>query len=336
MALAMAAAAHAQTARPMIDYSDVVAKLKPAVVRVTAHKEPASFGSSFPPGFLERFGERRDEDGELVRGGEVALRQEQGTAFVFDAAKGQLLTTAYMVEDARRIDIVLPNGEVREAKIVGRDDVSGVALIQTSPGGLANVVWSDKPIQAGQPVVMLGNAHNLGIAASAGMVANAEINLPSQTEKMFLLDMAVMKGTAGAPVVDVSGAVIGMAAAQYGSASGNAYENLGVAYDGAEVRRIATILARDGRVKRGKIGVTLGGESYGPVSLAEVVKGSPAERAGLKPGDEIVSVAGVKTRDASEVTRLVGAAPIGSMLAISVRRGKDTLNLSVAVVETLP
>jgi serine protease Do len=321
--------AHAQITRPLVDYSDIVAKVKPAVVSVTAHKMPVSLSERFPD-LYERFGGER----ALERGGEVALTQDQGTAFVFDAAKGQLVTVAYLIERAQRVDVRLPNGETREAKVIGRDDVSGVALLQVTPGGLVNLNWAAKPPQAGQPALLIGNAHGLGISVTAGMVANPHIDLRGQTEQMMLLDMAVMKGAGGGPVVDSTGAVIGMAAAQYGS-SVSAYENLGLAYDAAEVRRIATILARDGRVERGKIGVRIEEDWLREVRIAEVTTGSPADKAGLKPGDVVLKIAGEKVTSRAMLTNVVGIQPIGAPVVLTIRRGGETKDVSVVVAANL-
>jgi S1-C subfamily serine protease len=317
--LALTASAAAQTPRPMVDITGLPEKLRPSVVTIeTKIIEPPPPA----PAGLERF-----LDGVRREGRE---RDESATGIVFDARQGLIVTSDYVLEADEPIDVVLADGRAREGRIVGVDKHSGVGLLRVDPSGLVDVAWADRAPRAGEPIFLLGNAYQLGVIASAGIVAASDVVLDEGPAEVFLMDLLVHSGSAGGPVADRDGSILGMAAARFGTAY-DVRQAVGIAIPAAEVRRIGALLARDGKIERGRIGVTLQVEFPRGVTVTEVIAGASAQRAGLRVGDIIKTAAGQPLADDRQLARLIARQPIGASIPLTIERDGQRAELAVTV-----
>lgn len=327
----------AQTPRPVIDFSGAVEKLRPSLVTLSITKAVEPW--EVPPAV-------RAVEKLLDTPPSLPERKEGGAGFVFDAADGLIVTSDFLVVGAKSIDVVLASGEVRVAQVLGADPESGVGLIRIAAGGLTDLAWSDRAVREGEPVLAYGSVNGRTPVARSGVVASVDPAFyavdplfrsgnPAETirdgeAEVMLLDMATYNGSAGGLVVDQSGAVVGMTTGLYGSVDGDAF-NFGVAVPASEVRRIALLLERDGKVERGRIGLAIQHEPARGVIVAEVVKNSPAERAGLKIGDVIRSAAGQPMKNDRILTRLMARQPIGATVPMTIERDGRTIDVSLTV-----
>lgn len=295
----------------------VVARIKQSVVLVEtwSQEEPNSLLGD--PAFAKFFGTDRAEPRE---------RANAGTAFVVDAFQGFLVTSDYVVRDADRIQVTLPDGELRPATMVGHDEATGVGLLRVAPQGLVALEWDESEPAAGDPAVLVAHVFRRGPIATVGIVSGSDDSQDVFTIPSLFLDVAVNRGAAGGVVTTPQGRVIGMAYGTYGTAGGDPYASLGVAVPASAMRPVVEALARDGRVRRGWIGVTVT-----PVPLrrgaliVEVEEGSPAARAGIEKDDEIVAINGESIRDDLPLRRAVARSPVGTTLSLSVRRDEDEI-----------
>lgn len=302
------------------DYADTAKKVLPGVVKVRAYRPDA--GS-------EEFARIFEQDTPKSEGGEPGEKHEGGTGFVVDAAAGLIVTAAYIVGDATRIEVELAGGEVREAALAGADDTTGVAVVRVAPERLAALAWSDAAPETGERVLLFAAAFGKGPFVTEGIVSAYDVTRPEDEYKAMWLDLLVDEGAAGAPVVSADGRVVGMAFGRYGMPSRGARQNFGIAAPAADILPIVRELAANGKIARSAVGVSTNDSSFGGVAIAEVFDGSPAEKAGLKRGDEVVSVNGEMIRTQHELRRLVARAPVGSMLTFIIRRKGEQREIDV-------
>ncbi len=303
----------------------VVARIKQSVVMVQTWSKDQPSPLLRDPAFARFFGADRAEPKE---------RETAGTAFVVDAAAGLLVTSDYVVRDADRIQVVLPGGELRPATVVGHDEATGVGLLRIAPEGLVALPWSDVEPAAGDPAVLVAHVFKRGPITTVGIVAGSDDSLDGFAIPSLFIDVAVNRGAAGGVIATPEGRVIGMAYGSYGVGS-DPYASLGVAVPASEMRPVVEALARDGRVRRGWIGITVTPAVLRRGALiVEVEEGSPAAQAGLEKDQEIVAVNGVAIRDDQPLRRAVARSPVGSKLSLSVLKAEDDVReISITTAE---
>jgi S1-C subfamily serine protease len=190
--------AQAQTAAsPEQSRQIAVARITPSTVQIQVEGK-AEVGPPSLPGF--DFG--NDKRKEIFR--------SQSTGFVIDAAKGEIITAAYNVQNADTITITLPDGTTRKATVAGVDKDSDVAILRTDPSGLVAVNWSDS-VNTGEDCAIYGQAADLGLVASFGMVAGVKLHSEDIKGDFIAVTSPEAMGMAGAPVFDMKAHVIGMA-----------------------------------------------------------------------------------------------------------------------------
>jgi S1-C subfamily serine protease len=268
-----------------------------------------------------------------------------GSAVVF-TADGFLLTNAHVVGDATGGTAAFTNGSESPFEVVGRDRLSDLAVVRTrgstpAPATLGNA----DDLRVGQLVVAVGSPLGLSGSVTAGVVSGLGRSLPARSgaavriiEDVIQTDAALNPGNSGGALADSAGTVVGINTAVAGLGLG-----LAVPVNPTSMRIVSTLM-RDGRVRRAFLGVAAApaplpgplasrlGRNRG-VRIAHVEPGSPADRAGLRAGDLVVTVAGEPVTDAQALQRRMFAEAIAVPLAITTWRNGAMVDVIAEPVE---
>jgi len=279
-----------------------------------------------------------------VRGGHTAMGSGSGVIITPD---GYLLTSAHVVDGATRATAVLADGRELPVEVVGRDPLSDLAVARASGTGLDPARLGDADrLRVGQLVVAIGNPMGLAGTVTAGVVSALGRSFGTRAgaharlvENVIQSDAALNPGNSGGALASGDGDVVGIntALAGYG---------LGLAVPiNATTLRIVGALMHDGRVRRAYLGVAGQRRALPPaavqssgreagVGVVEVVAGSPADSAGVHPGDVIVEVDGTATVDAGDLQRLMMRdGLIGRRVPLRVLRERELVTLTAVPVE---
>ena len=351
--------AFAQTAKAPITvnaqapatFADVVDQVKPAVVSVRVKintvadrggDEGEAFGlPDLPPGSpMERFF-RRFQDQEGGRGfgfrqgpGPRRNAEAQGSGF-FISADGYVVTNNHVVDHASEVQVVMDDGRTLDAKVVGTDPKTDLALLKVKEGGdFAFVPFAAKSPRVGDWVVAIGNPFGLGGSVTAGIVSARGRDIGAGPYDDFLqIDAPVNRGNSGGPTFNLNGEVVGINTAIASPSGGSV--GIAFAIPSESAQAIVASLKANGTVARGFIGVqiqpvtndiaeALGLKERKGALVAEVVRGGPAEKAGLKRGDAVVAVEGQPIREPKDLSRRIAAFEPGKSVSLTVLRdGKE-------------
>jgi serine protease Do len=349
------AQAPAVAASAMPSFADVVDKVKPAVVSVRVKistvadrggDEGEAFGlPDLPPGSpMERFF-RRFQDEEGGRGfrfrqgpgqgpGPRRNAEAQGSGF-FISADGYVVTNNHVVDHASEMQVVMDDGRTLDAKVVGTDPKTDLALLKVKEGGdFAFVPFAAKSPRVGDWVVAIGNPFGLGGTVTAGIVSARGRDIGAGPYDDFLqIDAPVNRGNSGGPTFNLNGEVVGINTAIASPSGGSV--GIAFAIPSESAQAVVASLKANGTVARGFIGVqiqpvtndiaeAMGLKERKGALVAEVVRGGPAEKAGLKRGDAVVAVEGQPIREPKDLSRRIAAFEPGKSVSLTVLRdGKE-------------
>jgi S1-C subfamily serine protease len=273
-------------------------------------------------------------------------RAEGGGSAVVITPDGYMLTSAHVVEGTDgKAQAAFPDGRSFGAEVVGTDPLSDLAVLRAEAGNLATAELGDADaLHVGQLVVAIGSPLGFHGSVTAGVVSALGRALPTRSrstvrlvENVIQTDAALNPGNSGGALADGLGRVVGINTAVAGIGLG-----LAVPINDA-TRRIVAELMGEGRVRRAFIGIVGGARPLPPrfapekggsaVEVVEVVDGSPADQAGLRPEDLIVEVDGRSMSDVGELQRLMVADSIGRPLTARVIRGGRELTVEIVPVE---
>jgi putative serine protease PepD len=264
--------------------------------------------------------------------------QAQGTGFEIDD-QGDIVTNAHVVSGATSIRVTTKNHATYDAKLVGSDPTTDVAVIRitASPSSLSPLEFANSNgVKVGDAVVAIGDPFGLTNTVTAGIVSalNRTITSPNNhpITGAIQTDAAINHGNSGGPLLNADGQVIGITSqietGDESSSSGN--DGVGFAVASNTVVRIAHQLIQNGKASHPFLGVYLGDTTTGAV-VAKVVAGSPAAKAGIKEGDVIVKVAGRTVHGPEAVITNVGRLRPGATVAIEIRRNGQPKTLQVTI-----
>lgn len=277
---------------------------------------------------------RRRLNGRRVSGG------GSGVAVTPD---GYVLTSAHVVDGADGGTAAFVDGRELDFDVVGTDRLSDLAVLRVTADDLAPATLGDADrLQVGQLVVAIGNPHGFGGSVTAGVVSALGRSLPTAAgrivENVVQTDAALNPGNSGGALADAGARVVGINTAVAGV-------GLGLAVPINETtRRIVGALMRDGRFRRAFIGIAGGPRPVPPrlaselgrrnaVEVVEVVDGSPAAHAGLRPEDLIVALDGTPVSSAGDLQRLMTEERIGETLTVTVVRQGTPVDVDVTLEE---
>ncbi|MBW4645814.1 MAG: trypsin-like peptidase domain-containing protein [Goleter apudmare HA4340-LM2] len=324
--------------------TQVVQRVGPAVVRINSSR---TVTSQIPEEFNNPFF-RRFFGSQLPTSPERRVQRGTGSGFII-SKDGRILTNAHVVSGADRVTVILKDGRSLQGRVVGRDELTDVAVIKVEADNLPTVtLGNSEQLQPGQWAIAIGNPLGLdntvttGIISATGRSSN-QIGAPDKRVEYIQTDAAINPGNSGGPLLNSRGEVIGMNTAIIQGAQG-----LGFAIPINTAQRISNQLITTGKVQHPYLGIQMVGltpeikqninsdpnnglrinEDRG-VLVVRVVPNSPAARAGIRPGDVIQKLNGQSVADASSVQRAVETSQIGRDLRLELRRNGQNLNLAV-------
>ena len=260
-----------------------------------------------------------------------------GSGFIV-SPDGLILTNAHVVRDAKRVTVKLADRREFDAKVLGIDPVTDVAVIKIDAHDLPTVrLGNANDLQVGDYVLAIGQPYGFAESASAGIVSAKGRSLPGDSYVPFIqTDVAVNPGNSGGPLFDSSGAVVGINSQIYSNTGG--YEGLSFAIPINVAERVEDQIVKHGKVEHAMLGVEvqpLGSQLASSFKLnnpsgalvAKVESGSAAERAGIKAGDVILKYNGEPLADAGELSAKVGMAKPGDTVTLQVWRDGAPLTI---------
>lgn len=344
-------------ARPLVsglpDFTALVEKEGSAVVNISTTQKVRGRGASpfpFPMpdlpeddpmfDFFRRFMPQQPPGPQGPREYET---HSLGSGFIV-SADGYVLTNAHVVDHADEVLVKLTDKREFKAKVIGSDRRTDVALIKIDAKGLPTVALGDpNKMKVGEWVVAIGSPYGFENSVTAGIVSAKGRSLPGDNFVSFIqTDVAVNPGNSGGPLFNMRGEVVGINSQIYSRTGG--YMGLSFAIPIDVALEVSNQLKGTGKVSRGRLGVQIQElsaelaasfglkEAKGAI-VASVEKGSPADKAGVQPGDVILKFNGKDVPSSSELPRMVGAVKPGSKAELEIWRNRAAKSLTVTLGE---
>ena len=354
----MAGPVAAQT-RTLPDFTDLVEQVGPSVVNIRTTEKVQPRSSQVNPGeeemleFFRRFGlpaPNMPRPGPRQRTPQQQDEQPReqprgvGSGFVL-TSDGLIMTNAHVVEGADEVIVTLTDKREFKAKIIGSDKRSDVAVVKIEATGLPAVRVGDVArLKVGEWVMAIGSPFGLENSVTAGIVS-AKQRDTGEFLPFIQTDVAINPGNSGGPLINMRGEVVGINSQIYSRSGGFMGISFSIPID--EAIRASDQLRSQGRVSRGRIGVTIDqvskdvaeslglGKSTGALVKA-VEAGSPADKAGVEPGDVIIKFDGRVIEKSMDLPRFVGATKPGTRSAMTVFRKGAAKELQVTIAEIDP
>ena len=346
------ATAHAETMQRSTGFADIVEKVKPAVisvrVKVDATAKMTSMNgnddaSPMQPGapldkFFEQFGGRGMPKG--FPQGKRAVTGE-GSGF-FISADGYAVTNNHVVDRAKTVQVTMDDGSVYDAKVVGSDSKTDLALIKVNASkSFPFVKFADRDPRVGDWVVAVGNPFGLGGTVTAGIVSARGRDIGSGPYDDYIqIDAPINKGNSGGPAFNMDGEVIGVNTAIFSPSGGS----VGIGFDipAATAKMVVAQLKEHGRIDRAWLGVqiqpvtaeiadSLGLKKAEGAIVAQPQAGSPASKAGIVAGDVITEIDGKAIKDSRELARKVGMMAPGTKIKVTLARKGEIKTLTLTL-----
>lgn len=326
----------------------VADEVSPSVVGIESLRQPERTRnnrdrmSPFDDDLFEWFFRRQWPD-EEQRQRPQRQRRAQGSGFILNE-EGYILTNNHLIEQAQTITVRMLDGRELEAEIVGADPASDVAVIRVEADNLTPIELGDSDdIKVGQWVLAIGNPFGLTHTVTAGIISaiGREVGI-AEFENFIQTDAAINFGNSGGPLVTIDGRVIGVNTAIIGP-GGNI--GIGLAIPINMAMDIADQLIAEGRVVRGFLGVSIQTltpelaqtfdlpEDATGVLVPEVVPDSPADDAGIIPGDVVIELEGQRVTSASDLRNRIAAKRPGTEMRVTIIRDGQREELTVTLTQ---
>ena len=295
-----------------------------------------SFRDFFGDEFYERF------FGQMPRK-DYTLRS-LGSGFIIDR-EGHIITNNHVIEEADEIKVRLSDKEEYDAKLVGRDSKTDIALIKIDPpDGLPMVTLGDSDkLQVGEWVMAIGNPFGLSQTVTVGIVSALWRKIGAGPYENFIqTDAAINQGNSGGPLFNIRGEVVGVNTAIFSTSGGNI--GIGFATPINLAKNVVNQLKEKGRVVRGWLGVivqtvtpeladTFGLDEKKGALVADIDQDGPAAKAGIQKGDIIIAFDGQEIEEMSQLPLVVAQTPVGKKVTVVLLRNGKKVNKSVTVGE---
>lgn len=315
-------------------YREAAGRAMPAVVNILTSK---SMGQNHPllkdPFFRRFFGDRLPKEEE---------RSSLGSGVIV-SPDGYILTNNHVIEAADEIQVVLADGRKAGAKVVGTDPETDLAVIRINAKNLPVIVLGHaEEARVGDVVLAIGNPFGVGQTVTMGIISalgrnNLHIN---HFENFIQTDAAINFGNSGGALIDSHGNLLGINSAIYSQTGGSV--GIGFAIPVSTAKTVMEGIIKHGQVVRGWIGIETQditpelAESFGLARdngaiIAGVVRDGPADRAGMRPGDILLTVAGKPVANTSEMLNLIAQLPPGKKATMTVMRKEREASIEVDV-----
>lgn len=341
--MGQALVAHAQ----LPDFTPLVKSASPAVVNISTKQSAPARGAGaqmpdlegLPPGFREFF--ERGFPNMPQRPGPPREAQSLGSGFII-SEDGYILTNNHVVADADEIMVRLPDRSELQAKLVGADPRTDVAVLKVEGDDLPTVkLGNSEALEVGEWVLAIGSPFGFDHTVTAGIVSATGRSLPNESYVPFIqTDVAINPGNSGGPLFNLEGEVVGINSQIFTRSGGFMGLSFAIPIDVA--MDVANQLRTSGKVSRGWLGVVIQevnrdlAESFGlerPAGalVAQVMDGSPAAQGGLRVGDVILSVDGKPINMSGDLPHLIGAMKPGSQARLDIIRDGERTDLTIDI-----
>lgn len=368
-ATAAETASSAATAQQMPSLAPMLEKVMPSVVSINVEGSTTVNTPRMPRNFQQFFGDNSpfcqdgspfqsspfcqgggagdDAPGAGNGGGQQQKFMALGSGVIIDAAKGYVVTNNHVVDNASTIKVQLSDGRKFDAKVVGKDPRSDIALIQIQdPKNLTAIKLADSDaLRVGDYTVAIGNPFGLGETVTSGIVsALGRSGLNAENYENFIqTDAAINRGNSGGALVNLNGELIGINTAILAPDGGNI--GIGFAIPSNMVKNLTGQMVEFGQVKRGELGI-LGTELNSELAKAmkvdaqrgafvsQVMPSSSAAKAGIKAGDVITTLNGKPISSFAALRAEVGSMPVGSKVNLGLLRDGKPVNVSLELQQS--
>jgi serine protease Do len=321
-------------------FSEIVNAVSPAVVNISTTKViRKDTRSLFEDPFFDLFNPFHDY------GVPKKWKEQSLGSGVIVSSDGYIITNNHVVEKGDEIKVTLFDKRTFKGKIVGADPKTDIAIVRIDARDLPTLMWGDsETLQVGEFVLAIGNPYSLSHTVTMGIISavgRANVGI-ADYEDFIQTDAAINPGNSGGPLVNIKGELIGINTAIFSRTGG--YQGIGFAVPSNMVRLVMDQLVQKGKVTRGWIGVTIQEltpelaqkfslkKSNGAL-VSDVVKDSPAGKAGITRGDVIIEFNGKEVKDVSNLRNMVAQSKIGSEISMRIFRSGKEYTVKVFIIE---
>ena len=331
-------------------FADLVERVSPAVVTITSETmsgkgedEEGGAGNqtapeNIPEPFRDLFNQFKKQQQQQPQRKAISA----GSGFIIDKS-GLVVTNNHVIEDSKKITVKLPDGRSFEAKLVGTDPATDIALLKIKAEKDLPIVefGNDRGIRVGDWVVAVGNPFGLSNSVTAGIVSSIGRDIGGGAYNDFIqIDAPINRGNSGGPTFDLRGQVIGMNSMIFSPSGGSV--GIGFAIPASTIHDVVAQLQSKGRVARGWLGVeiqsvtpeianSLGMKENKGAIVANLVPGGPAAKAGFEQGDVITAIDGKTVADSRDLTRRVATVASGATAHFAVNRQGKSQDIAVKI-----
>jgi serine protease Do len=325
--------------------SEVAAVATPSVVnisttRVIKQAEQAPFDFFDDPFFRRFFGDQIPQPNAPREHKEQSL----GSGVIV-SEDGLIVTNNHVIEKSSEIKVLLTNKRNYKAKLIGADPKTDIAVIKIDATGLPALAWGDSnTLRVGEIVFAIGNPFGLNSTLTMGVISavgRANVGI-ADYEDFIQTDAAINPGNSGGALINARGELIGINTAIVSRSGG--YQGVGFAVPSSMAKQVMDSLIKYKKVVRGWLGVSIQevtsdlAEEFGVKDLkgalvSGVMKGSPAEKAGLRQGDVVLAFNGKEVEDTGHLRNMVSQTPVGTKVKVRLLRQKKELEVGVTIAE---
>jgi serine protease DegQ len=333
--------AHNGDARPVSTFADAARKSQPSVVNIFTSKEARVSANPLmnDPFFRRFFGDQFDNRAQKV--------SNLGSGVIV-SHDGYVLTNHHVVEAAEEIQVALADGRTLAAELVGTDPETDLAVLRVAQKELPSATFAHaEDLRVGDVVLAIGNPFGVGQTVTMGIVsALGRSHLGINTfENYIQTDAAINPGNSGGALVDAAGNLVGINTAIFSRSGGNM--GIGFAIPVSIIKEVMEQIIANGSVTRGWVGIEVQdivpelADSFGLKSsdgalIAGVLRGGPADRAGIRPGDVLIAVNGQRVTDSTSLLKLIADLDPGMTAPLTLLRQNKEMRLQVTVEKRPP
>ncbi|EKN5934064.1 TPA: serine endoprotease DegP [Yersinia enterocolitica] len=360
----VAAETASSSSQQLPSLAPMLEKVMPSVVSINVEgSAQVSNAGGIPPQFQQFFGDDSPfcQDGSPFQGspmcqggpgskGGAPSKQDfraLGSGVIIDAAKGYVVTNNHVVDNATKINVKLSDGRSYEAKVIGKDPRTDIALLQLKDAkNLTAIKIADSDqLRVGDYTVAIGNPYGLGETVTSGIVSalgRSGLNVENY-ENFIQTDAAINRGNSGGALINLNGELIGINTAILAPDGGNI--GIGFAIPSNMVKNLTSQMVEFGQVKRGELGI-MGTELNSELAkamkvdaqkgafISQVLPKSAAAKAGIKAGDVIVSMNGKAINSFAGFRAEIGTLPVGSKMTLGLLRDSKPVNVEVTLEQS--